>query len=364
MKTAVYTDCLNTDRLVQNLDPLRMDDFLASELPKLNVEKRVGPLIELARKLVPTPDTATHLSSLEAMAAIRDLNMVASSLRRHEVNFDAVPNLEPALLVLANQASEVPSDTVTSYGPRNPEGSRMRAFTPHHEERLFIDSFRSGMNELLRVVEALETAQCLTIIDVLCGSELREAERRFQAMMTAIVAVRRHITPQFFTDELRPYFEPKVIGGRKYFAPGGAQMSLILVDQLLWGIAQSDGSLASYYQENLEYQPALLRARERMFVMKPPLVQQVVLRFVQGDVENVTLSDAQIIRQSLTAIEQILVAVEQFRVIHLRIARDNMAIRPLGSVGSGGYDTKLLTQLLEKTTNARGAIATLLEILS
>ena len=191
MKIGCYTELIKINDAVQKLDPLGADHYLTTELPRLNVEKQVGQIVNLAQKLVPKKEVVTKFSPPEAMAATRDLGIIASSLRRHDMDFAIVPSLEATLIELSHLTDEVPADSVTSYGPRNPVGQRIRTFTPYPQECLFIESFREGLVELNRTVEQLELAQNLSIHDPNFGTHIRIAETHFQSMVAAVVAVRK-----------------------------------------------------------------------------------------------------------------------------------------------------------------------------
>lgn len=346
-----YSSCIATDRRVLVIDPFSMDDFFFYDLPDLNHKSDPIKIWEIAKSCIQRIDISS-LNREQSMAAIRDLGMIASSLRRHNFPLTKTPELELALLNLSKSTKEVPADSVTSYGPRNPEGRRMRVFTSFEEERFFIASFRSGMIDLPLSIRALEINQGLSVFDAQFSENLKIAKLHFDNMVSAIIGVRRQISPSFFTSELRPYFEPKVIGGKKYLAPGGAQMPIILIDQILWGISTND-SLSKYFFENLSYQPLLLRVRAENTRKKQVLVEKVIIAMKNVDASTQKRDIATVAARTL---REMLLTLEKFRNIHLRIAQDNMAIRIPGSVGSGGYDTKILETLLSSTKVARQRI--------
>ncbi len=356
-----YEQSIAIDKRVQLLDPLELDSLLIEELPRFNMEVKPEALIERMEGLSIDSKKLHSLSPEEAMAATRDLSMVASSLRRHNRSLGEIPYLESALITLSKRTLEVPADTVFSYGTRNPIGERTRTFTTFPEERLFIDSFREGMVNLPLALSTLEKVQNTKVDNLEFAPLVREVASNFEAMVSAIVRVRKAISPEFFTKELRPYFEPKTIGGRIYKAPGGAQMPIILIDQALWGASESNPMYLGYYRENLAYQPHILRDRESSIIKEVPIITRVFQELESSDL-NIE-STKKVAIESLTAAHELLLFVEQFRRPHLKIAQDNMALRPAGAVGSGGYDIEILEFLLTHISAAKQKVAEKLKTL-
>lgn len=355
-----YSKLAEDDSKVQILDPLSLDDFFISRLTELNKDRRTADLKKDCNALRLRSSELKSLSIQAAMAATRDLAMIASSCQRHAIPFGEIPALEAGLLQLAEITGELPTDTVTTYGTRNPCGVRMRVFTHLAEEHAFIESFRAAMAELPRCLRALHICQCLSVFDPSCSEYLIIAREKFKAMVKAIISIKKVVTPEIFTHELRPYFDPKIIGGKRYFAPGGAQMPIILIDQAIWAMNSiDDGILKGYYEENISYQPALLRRCALLFQDKACLIHKITAELSGSQVSDGGLVFA---RQSLDALGKLIAIIAQFRAIHLGIARENMAIRPVGSIGSGGYDIKILERLLFQTLVARRAISSLMEL--
>lgn len=110
---------------------------------------------------------------------------------------------------------------------------------------------------------------------------------------------------------------------------------------------------SKYFFENLSYQPLLLRVRAENTRKRQTLVEKVITAMKSV---NASTQKRDIAVVSAKTLKEILLTLEQFRNIHLRIAQDNMAIRMPGSVGSGGYDTQILEILLSSTKVARQQI--------
>lgn len=340
------------DQHVSELDPLAADAVLAIQLPAVNDSKDVNSLVAVANGITPSPQGLDALNAIDAMAATRDLGMIVASLQRHQVPLEVVPDLEPALLRLSATTGEVPRDTVTSYGTRNPLGERMRRFTNLPEEKLFIESFRNAMDQLVPCISALGDARDLSLDDPTYSELVAQAATEFGGMVNSIVAVRRHITPETFTFGLRPYFDPITIGGKEYMAPGGAQMPVLIVDLLLHA---SDSKLFEQYrpylEDNLQYLPTEYRTLAQELIGRESLVTSAVNEVKGSHVHT----DAQ--AQSLSALEGFVLTMNKFRVPHLKVAQANMAIRTETAKGSGGYRPDVLELLVEMTQNARVQIA-------
>lgn len=178
---------------VESLDPLRADAYL-NQLPHINTSKDVTALVHLGRSILPDLALLQRLSVNESRAVLRDLGMVAASLRRHGIEpIDSVPGLEHVLLTASSNAGTVPRDTVFSYGPWNPEGHRRRKFTSIPHEDIFIESFRTGMSELDQAVTSMLTAQGMPISNPDFKEVIDSSREHFELMIGAIITVRRQI---------------------------------------------------------------------------------------------------------------------------------------------------------------------------
>lgn len=344
------------DHAVAELDPLDLDSVFADGLfVRASVSDCTHKILALFERKVGVikVEAIRKMSEVSAMAAARDLNMFASALTKHNVPFRVVPHLETLLILLSEKTWEVPTDTVFGYGPRNPVGPRRRMFTGTAEEGLFIQSFTDGMNSLLIALAGLETVQMMSIADARYEIIMHQASQGLNGMISAIESVWHKITPQFFTQRLRPFFEPKTIGSRTYFAAGGAQMPVTMIDLLLWGIEESNRLYISYRNENLQYLPQSYRRKTEAMLQGKSLLRSIQDEIGAGVLDGSRDRARESIRSVLSFTEQMV----KFRTLHLRVAKANMAIRPAGSKGSGGYDMMLLRYLLRKTNEARKTLS-------
>lgn len=326
------------DGSTATLDPLGADAVMRS-LPQANIAADVAWLrsraVQLSRHVCRIRDVAS------ARAALRDLGMLTASLTRHTGRDIAPPAVEAAMLRLGGIADEVPRETVYSYSTRNPRGPRRRSFTDTPGEHLFID-------EVSAASEALEIAieYCRQIP---AAVDQREADsgaavvhHHLQRFGKHLLTVKRHLTPQYFTGQLRPYFPALTIAGRTYYAPGGAQMPLLAIDVLLLSQAAT-GELAAWFERYLDDNVLYLPPHHRALIE--------TARGVRG------LARQAHRHPHLRAATSVLIDdLLRFRLPHRQLARANMAIRGEGSLGSGGYTTDALDHLLAVTDRAHALL--------
>ena len=71
-------------------------------------------------------------------------------------------------------------------------------------------------------------------------------------MVKSIISVKRTVSPEFFTNDMRPYFESMTVGGKEYTGAGGAQMQLLALDYMLWGSTDESEDYRHFYEENYQ----------------------------------------------------------------------------------------------------------------
>jgi len=293
----------------------------------------------------------------EALAATRDLGHIAASLRRLNIGLDNFLELEVLLIQLSQITGEIPRDTVYTYGPRNPDSERRRKFTSLPEEDLFIQSFSDGMNGLNKAIESLMHLNDISVGDSKYVLHIQEAISAFSSMIRAIVEVRRNIPPEMFTGVLRPYFDPISINGKDYLAPGGAQMPILILDLLIGVVDVSNPDYLYYLEDNLQYCPPIYRSLASHIRQNGNTLLQKALR------EFTELSDQterEQGRKSLESLRDLLNELIKFRKPHLRVAKDNFALRGSSDVGSGGYKPDILEVLVNDTEKAKSILSNVL----
>ncbi|MAZ67378.1 hypothetical protein CL652_01245 [bacterium] len=351
------------DQSVSMLDPLDFDEyFVNGTFSKFATSDDIGPLLGFLSDVVGvvTLESIKSLDEVSAMAAARDLNMVASAVTKFGVPMHEFPHLEELLLMLAEKTNEVPTDTVFGYGSRNPVGSRQRSFTRTEEEALFIESFSGGMNSLMATLAGLETIQSMNISDSRYAPLVKESAQYLYQMQKAILRVRKHITPDFFTHQLRPFFDPKTIRGKTYFAAGGAQMPVTIIDLLLWGIEDVDRTYVGYRNENLRYLPRSYRSKVEVIMGRPSVLKSIKTQISQP----LPSSAVPTVANTIESLKELADQLIRFRGPHLSVAKANMRIRQEGSVGSGGYDVSILQYLIKRTKGFKNQLALVQQAIS
>lgn len=340
---------------VAEADPLGAANVMAS-LPSWNEAGDVKRIVHATSLLIDPSNLDSPTNRIEALAVLRDLGMLASSLRCHGYEpGDLVEGLEDKLIKAGKIAQHIPRDTVFSYGPWNPDGSAQRRFTTLPEEVLFISSFKSGMSKLDSSVSKLLYASDLPISDPEFYHLVISATQDFDLMIGAIVRVRRQISPEVFTNQLRPYFDLYRVGDRFYLAPGGAQMPILLIDQIIWGSDSDSERYLHYAIEQIEYMPVEYRIVGQQLLGRESLVKRVAREVSDKDLLNTDEIN------SLLSIRWLIEKLLAFRMPHLTVAKSNFNIRGSNAVGSGGYKPDILEFLIENTNAAKIRLAALIE---
>lgn len=346
------------DQSVSMLDPLGFDKyFVTSTFTQAASSDDPRFIIDFEAEVVSpiSTDFVNSLNEVSAMAAARDLNMIASAATKFGIPMHKLPNLEELMLILAQKTYEVPTDTVFGYGTRNPIGERQRSFTKTKEESLFIEAFSAGMSGLIVTLAGLETIQSLEITNPRLSALALDSSVHLQQMQEAILNVRQHITPDFFTNRLRPFFDPKTLRGSTYFAAGGAQMPVTMIDLLLWGVEDTDRTYVGYRNENLRYLPRSYRSKVESIMSLPSILTSVTTQVQRGVTKGLRKTAIVNLRSLQDLADQMI----RFRAPHLGVAKANMSIRSNGSVGSGGYDLSILQYLIKRTKEFKAQIANL-----
>lgn len=159
---------------------------------------------------------------------------------------------------------------------------------------------------------------------------------------------------------LRPFFEPKTLRGNTYFAAGGAQMPVTMVDLILWGVEDTDRTYVGYRNENLRYLPRSYRSKVEVITSSPSILSQITEQVASG----LHLSGQERALESITSLRQFADQIIKFRAPHLAIAKANMRIRSTDAVGSGGYDVRILEYLISRTKAFKAKLSELEKIVA
>lgn len=326
---------------VASADPLGVDDAM-KDLPSLNEEGNVPVIAELVACSVDNSACIKNPGPVEAMASLRDMDILASSLMKHGPNpLSTVNGLEDEFIRMGQLTSSLPRMTVYGYAVGNPRYERRRSFTGSEQEGVFIDALALGVTALDGAFERMAE------VDLKCEGKgleaaLSQATKGLEATKYAMVDVIRKITPEFFTSQIKPYFEPFIIDGSVVDAANGAQMPLTPIDQMLWGCDDDDPDYQEYFAHNsASLSQSQLQSLENF------------TRHSGGKSITSWLVEHRDERQvAVRSAIEILKTTRKFRYPHRQTARRNFGLRPRGSTGSGSYDVAILDTLIEKTENA------------
>ncbi|GGL91758.1 monodechloroaminopyrrolnitrin synthase PrnB family protein [Nakamurella endophytica] len=327
---------------VRDADPLGLDAVLR-RLPLLNDAGDTGSLTAVLAAAVERGGSVTGPEP--AAAALRDTGMVMASLRRHGVDpVAAVPGLAALLTRWAAASGTIPRDTVVHYGWWNPTGPRERHYTTATaQESLLIDSVRQSCRTLPAASIGLDRAWHAGLTTPVALLALGAAVQALQSYGAMFETVRTGVSPVWFAQQLRPYFDPITVDGVAYCGPAAAFVPLYLVDELLWGTGADHTAL---HREAVEYGRTLWRDRRGELADHPPL-DEVVAERLHREGETAELAEAARLFSLATR------ALVRFRGQHATLARGAYRTDVTGySTGSGGWAP---ATLLSITTENRDA---------
>lgn len=319
-------------------DPLGLDPVMQA-LPILNERGDLDGIKEATVYASRILQDRELIERADALAVIRDVDFLTSSMLRHGENpFDHVPKLEESLIRAGSVANTVPRGTVFTYAAANPSGERRRSFTGSTEEDTFISAVTRSVVALDGSVDKMGGISPITT-DQQLQRILTGSSEAMDEMVRSIVEVKRVVSPEYFTFNMRPYFESLEIGGRSYTGSGGAQIQLVAIDFMLWGCEDTDPDYLKFFEENLQY---LTPTQQRS------LEQYLRTNGNQGIVSLVADSASYDNSTRQSAVD-LLRKVKKFRYPHRKVAQDNFRLRPDDAVGSGSYKPDILDVLISKT---------------
>lgn len=322
---------------VSSIDPLEVDQVM-SYLPEMNRQGDVKEIHEAAQYAVSGAEDLTAPTRTEALASIRDIDFLASSLLKHgEQPIVSIAGMEEQFIRMGKIANTVPRGTVFTYTAGNPSDERRRSFTGSNEEEVFIDSVARSIIALDDSVMGL--GQTSLMNDAGLYTALLQSGEAMNEMIDSIVQVKRTVSPDFFTFQMRPFFEPLVIDGESLTGAGGAQMQLLAVDRMLWGCEDKSPEYEEFFAKN--------------YIYLTPTQQEALVDYacINGNKSIVSwINDNPGKYPEITdATVDLLKKIKKFRFPHRRIAQDNFKLRPSDAVGSGNYKPDILDLLIEKT---------------
>ncbi len=340
----IFSEIRKENEKVASLDPLDLNDFFAVTFTNLILNGDIEGL----KSVIENVQNSALSNNLEIKAFLRDVGVIMAALRRLDLNYKPSHELEVKLLGYAEIIGEPPRDSVFSYGPRNPKGAAQRMFIGSYEEKLFIASFSEGMNGLDNCLEKLFLCYKTTSYDEM-KKLIDDAVVSFDSMVDAIVMVRRKIKPEYFTNEMRPFFDPIEVGGKSYSAPGGAQMPILIIDALMWSKNLKESYL-EYVAENLRYLPKNYVSMLNYAKSLESIDKYIILK------RNLPGNNDEKLKKVFVVLKKLTDRMISFRGAHFKVATDNFKLRQEGAVGSGGYNPNILEIILNETKNYKDLV--------
>jgi hypothetical protein len=333
---------------IAQLDPLGYD-CLAWEVKELNEQEDLQGLVVILDRTRPSLEALGTMSIEEKVAAMRDLGMVISSIRKlGEEPTRLRSELNEVLLSLGRQTNMPPRDTAYHYGPWNPDGERQRTFTKLKDERGLIHGVRVAIPACEKAIFSLLQLRQLKVT----GSEFQvvceKIQHQLKKAVNGIVYSVRTIDPWIFSHKLRPYFDPITIDGKHYIGPGGGQMPLYVFDKLLW-YDMSNRHYNEFIDESNDYMPLQIKETFLRAKKSKPLTQLLLT-----DLEALNLSDNKQVQLNLKEFDMLFKLLFKFRKPHENLAKRSLSKENQGNydTGSAGYKYSLVQEIYEINSTA------------
>ncbi|MGW2557765.1 monodechloroaminopyrrolnitrin synthase PrnB family protein [Streptomyces sp. NPDC001514] len=338
-------------RTVSALDPLRADSFYP-RLPGINATADVPALVDALRRLLPDLDTVGSYSLPERLAAMRDLGLLLGSLKRHGTQpVEAVPEAEPILVELGRSTGMVPRDTVHHYTEWNPTNFRRRMYTGDKMEGFLMDGARLSLPHVADAVDLCSLLYDADPADQETAQLLDQVDRSVSIFDELITMVTEKVTPEFFAQQVRPYYEDITVDGRSYFGPAAAHVPLFLVDMVIWASDRGDPVYDAFIDEVAPHTLPQWRALLAGWSNGPSLVTKVEAALTEAGVGDAAAgAPPPQLLDTARSLAAVLRTLTVFRGKHLTIARK--AYRDevrLYELGSGNGSITLLHQILALT---------------
>ena len=345
------------DRLhVSHLDPLSLDGVLPAVVG-LNASADVAGLVRLLATLVPSVEFVARLPLQGCLAVMRDLGFVLGSVKRFGVEpVCAVPAVEPVLLHIGTRTGMIPRDTILHYADWNPAGARQRTYTGDAMERALVSSVRMTLQPLTEAVVLCARLRRLDVAEPAFAAAVDALAAKVRSLEHAIRFTRENVTPRFFAQVLRPYFEAVRVNGTDHLGPAAAHVPLYLVDLALWASDRGTTSYSDLWRDSARCGLPQWQVLAAEWSAGPSLVGRVMSAL---SLARRSQAPPQL-HASAAALCGVLRALLAFRGGHLRIAREayleDVRMFPLGS---GGGSVRLLRDIAQLTSQNAKALASL-----
>lgn len=334
------------DLYIASLDPLSADEHLTL-VPTLNENKDTIALVLMLVDILPSMPTASTFDFYQAGAAMRDIGILLGSLKRHGVEpVNVIPELEDKLNLLGRITNLPPRDTLIHYTVWNPAGDRHRTYTGTQDEKHLIESVKMAMHPLLQAIFYLTDLHAMPLQSPEFIATCDKAADSFEAMIKGIVHARRNISPAYFAQELRFYYDPILLNEKMYLGPGAVEMPVFVFDHILWSANCDDPMYKEFKGTYVPYIQEYVRAVYHEFLYQDSLVTKVS-KSLLGDESYMAEK-----LQSAKALIRLFNLLKSFRMPHKKLADEAYAQKTQKEdenrkKGSGGYEPEILQHILK-----------------
>ncbi len=345
------------DEYIAVLDPLQADKWMR-QVPLFNQTQDIIELVLLMVDLMPSMEQASGFDSYQANAAMRDIGFFLGSLKRHHVEpVNVIPQLEEKLNLLASKTNLPPRDTLLHYTVWNPIGLRRRTYTGTQDEKHLIESVVIAMDPLVQSIYLLQQLHQTSLQSAEFSAICKKIYVLFEKVIEGIVLARRQVSPAYFANELRFYFDPITLNEREYLGPGAVEMPMFVFDHLLWSSDCLDAEYQVFKETYVPYIHPNIRLVYRQFSNTDSLVTKACQLATSSGFHPIVVD-------SLKALASCCRLLKSFRMPHKKVAEEayahtkqpklveqEAAPSQQRSHGSGGYSTDILSHILSLTND-------------
>lgn len=334
------------DQYIASLDPLDGDGAL-TRVPLLNEKKDTIALVLMLVDLLPSIPTAETFDFYQAGAAMRDIGILLGSLKRHGVEpVNVIPELEDKLNLLGKRTHLPPRDTLIHYTIWNPVGERQRTYTGTQDEKFLIESVYMAMNPLIHAIFYLKQLHTIPLQSPVFAEVCDKVAEHFEAMVKGVVNARRNVSPSYFAQELRFYYDPILLNDRMYLGPGAVEMPVFVFDHLLWSANCQDAMYKEFKNTYVPYIQDYVRDVYHEFLYQDSLVAKAIKSLHANEPYKAEKL------HGAKSIIRLFNLLKSFRMPHKKLAEEAYAQNVQKEEdhrkkGSGGYEPEILQHILK-----------------
>lgn len=349
LKTSLLEEQKREDLYIGSLDPLQSDERLRL-VPVFNQERDTIALVLMLVDMLPSVSEAADFDYFAACAAMRDIGIMLGSLKRHAVEpVQVIPELEEKLNIMGNITDLPPRDTLIHYVRWNPEGKRIRTYTGTEDERQLIKSVQLAIHPLYEAIFSLNDLYNLPLSSSEFVSLSNQVLAQFDGMVQGVVNAKRNVSPQYFAEELRFYFDPITLNDREYLGPGAVEMPVFVFDHILWSCDLEDEMYTEFKKAYVPYNQAIMRDLYSAYEFSPSLISKVINELILDN----HFSETKL--QGAKALVKLFNLLKSFRAPHKKLADkayEHAEKDAYREKGSGGYEPGVLQYILQLNLQA------------